>query len=73
MFEQLSGLKINYDKSEILVIGGDQDMAVMYAQIFNCQIVSFPLKYLGVPISVSRLNVIDWLKLEEKIVIKLDV
>jgi hypothetical protein len=25
MFEQLSGLKINYDKSEILVIGGDQD------------------------------------------------
>jgi hypothetical protein len=73
MFEQLSGLKINYDKSEILVIGGDQDMAVMYAQIFNCQIVSFPLKYLGVPISVSRLHVIDWLKLEEKIVIKLDV
>jgi hypothetical protein len=73
MFEQLSGLKINFDKSEILVIGGDQDMAVMYAQIFNCQIVSFPLKYLGVPISVSRLHVIDWLKLEEKIVIKLDV
>jgi hypothetical protein len=73
VFEQLSGLKINFDKSEILVIGGDQDMAVMYAQIFNCQIVSFPLKYLGVPISVSRLHVIDWLKLEEKIVIKLDV
>jgi hypothetical protein len=73
MFEQLSGLKINFDKSEILVIGGDQDMAIMYAQIFNCQIVSFPLKYLGVPISVSRLHVIDWLKLEEKIVIKLDV
>jgi hypothetical protein len=32
VFEQLSGLKINFDKSEILVIGGDQDMAVVYAQ-----------------------------------------
>jgi hypothetical protein len=36
MFEQLSGLKINFDKSEILTIGGDHSMALSYAQNFNC-------------------------------------
>jgi hypothetical protein len=47
MFEQLSGMKINFDKSEILVIGGEHSMALSYAQIFNCQTAVFPLKYLG--------------------------
>jgi hypothetical protein len=44
-----------------------------YADIFNCQIGMFPLKYLGVPISASSLHVIDWVKLEEKLAEKLDV
>jgi hypothetical protein len=73
IFEQFSGLKINFDKSEVLGIGGDQDMAPSYAHIFNYQIVIFPLKYMGVSISTSRLHVVDWLKLEEKMAKKLDV
>jgi hypothetical protein len=73
VFEQLSGLKINFDKSEILTICGDHSMALSYARIFNCQIASFPLRYLGVPISASRLHVIEWIKLEEKMVKKVDV
>jgi hypothetical protein len=40
-------------------------------RIFSCQIASLPLKYVGVPISTSRMHVIDWLKLEEKMVKKL--
>jgi hypothetical protein len=36
MFEQLSGLKINFDKSEILMVVGDNDLAVIYAEMFNC-------------------------------------
>jgi hypothetical protein len=66
VFEQLSGLKINFDKSELLLLGGDSDIAVSYAKNFNCQVGVFPLKYLRIPISASRLHVIDWLKLEEK-------
>jgi hypothetical protein len=46
VFEQLSGLKINFDKSEILIIGGDLEIARSYAEVFNCQIRIFPLKYL---------------------------
>jgi hypothetical protein len=31
------------------------------------------MKYLGVPISASRLHVVDWAKMEEKPAKKLDV
>jgi hypothetical protein len=73
VFEQMAGLKINFDKSEVLAIGGDNRTCLPFAEIFSYQIQTFPLKYLGVPISASRLHVADWLKLEEKMEKKLDV
>jgi hypothetical protein len=66
MFKQMAGLKINFEKGEILLIGGDDMLAVRYADLYNCQVGSFPLKYLGVPISASRLHVVDWARMEEK-------
>jgi hypothetical protein len=72
IFEQLSGLKINFEKSEILSIGGDNDMDSSFADIFNCQVGLFLVKYLGVPISAKSLRVIDWVKHEEKLGKKLD-
>jgi hypothetical protein len=47
MFEQMSELKINFEKSEIVVIGNDDNVAISYVEAFNCQIGAFPLKYLG--------------------------
>jgi hypothetical protein len=73
IFEQMSGLKINFEKSELILIGGDNDLAKEYADVFNCQVGLFPIKYLGVPVSPSRLKVVDWLKLEEKHAKKIDV
>jgi hypothetical protein len=72
IYEQLSGLKINFEKSKILSIGGDNDMDNSFAEIFNCQVGLFPVKYLGVSISAKRMRVIDWMKLEEKLGKKLD-
>jgi hypothetical protein len=66
----MSGLKIIFDKSEVLLIGGDNDLAMAYAEVFNCNIEMFPIKYLGVPITAGMLRVIDWFKLEEKYVKK---
>jgi hypothetical protein len=66
IFEQMARLKINFDKSEVLLIGGDSELASDYAEIFNCNTNEFPLKYLGVPISGGRLHVCDWARLEEK-------
>jgi hypothetical protein len=70
MFEQMPGLKSTLTRVKFLIIGGDNNTAIAYADIFNCQIGMFPLKYLGdgeSPISASQLPVIDWIKLEEKL------
>jgi hypothetical protein len=72
IYEQMSGLKINFEKSEVLILGGDDNIAESYADVFNCQIGSFPIKYLGVPISASRFHVADRSRLEEKLEKKLD-
>jgi hypothetical protein len=72
MYELMSGLKIIFTKSEILTIkweGWDRK----YAKIFNCQVGMFPIKYLGVPVSPSRLHVSDWIPLANKSEKKLNV
>jgi hypothetical protein len=72
IYKQMFGLKINYEKSEVVLIGGDNNKAVEYGEIFDCQIGCFPIKYLRVPIAANGLHVVDWIKLEEKLK-KLDV
>ena len=59
LFEMLAGLKINFNMSEILMINDDESWGTQYADIFNCQVGLFPIKYLGVPVNPSRLKVID--------------
>jgi hypothetical protein len=41
LYEQMSGLKINFKKSEILLIGGDNELASTYVDVFNCQVSYF--------------------------------
>jgi len=72
MYELMVGLKIIFYKSEVLIINDDVNWANVYAEFFNCQTGIFPIKYLGVPISPSRLHVTDWLPLVEKSSKKLD-
>ena len=59
LFELMSVLKINFLKSEVLCIGGDDEILDFYSELFNCQIGHFPMKYLGVPVSYSTLHAID--------------
>lgn len=73
LYESMSGLKINFLKSEIVLVNWDNLIAKQYADIFNCQVGLFPIRYLGVPVSPSRLHVIDWVPLFEKNGKKLDV
>jgi len=68
-FEHLSGLKINYDKSDLLTIGlleeeEENDMA----KIFCCKKGEFPLKYLGVPLHHSKLRKDDIQPIVDKVV-----
>ena len=60
LFEQLSGLKINFHKSEIFCFGNAKEMEQQYKQIFGCESGSLPFKYLGVPIHYRRLLNSEW-------------
>ena len=46
IYELMSGLKINFSKSEVILINGDNDLCSQYAELFNCQVGAFPIKYL---------------------------
>jgi hypothetical protein len=46
----MSGLKINFEKSEVLLIQDDEEKLLFFANLFNCQIGSWPIKYLGTPV-----------------------
>jgi hypothetical protein len=72
IYEMMASLKINFMKSEIFMINGDDDIKMQYANLFDCQIGTFPMMYLGVPVSPYRLRIADWIRLEEKFYKRLD-
>ena len=65
-FEQLSGLKINFHKSEIFYFGEAKDYKNQYMELFGCNPGAFPIRYLGIPIHYRRLSNKDWLKVQER-------
>ena len=67
-FEQMSGMKINYDKSDFLTIGMDEDSTNAFAKIFCCNKSEFPIKYLGVPLHYSKLKRTDLQPVIDKII-----
>jgi len=56
-FEWLSGLKINFHKSDVYVFGVDQRQKEHLANMLNCRLGEWPMKYLGLPLSEHRLGV----------------
>lgn len=71
IFEQLTGLKVNFHKSEVFCLGEAAERQDSYSQMFTCQIGRLPMKYLGVPIDQVRIHNKDWKPVEEKIEKKL--
>jgi hypothetical protein len=55
-FENLSGLKINFHKSEVFCFGEAKDMQEEYPSIFGCQVGTYPFKYLGIQMHCKRLS-----------------
>jgi hypothetical protein len=65
-FEQLSGLKINYHKSELYCFGKAVEVRDQYRNIFGCEIGSLPFKYLGIPIHYRKLLNKEWKTVEDR-------
>jgi len=49
-YEQLSGMRVNFHKSEIIAMNTSDEMAHEVSHIFACSLGDFPIKYLGVPL-----------------------
>lgn len=66
-FEQVSGMRINFDKSEMIPLNLDPDEITNLGEILGCPIGKFPIKYLGVPLHVEKLSREDLQPLLDKI------
>ena len=58
-FSSFTGLHINYDKSTFVPIGVEPSLAAEMAQLFGCQVSSFPQTYLGLPLNSTKLRLAD--------------
>jgi hypothetical protein len=50
-FENMSGLKINFNKSEAIAVGTTGQDWVRFANLLNCKLGKFPISYMGLPVS----------------------
>ncbi|WVZ62611.1 hypothetical protein U9M48_012339 [Paspalum notatum var. saurae] len=65
-FEQLSGLKINFHKSEIFYFGQAKQQEESYSHLFGCSLGFFPFRYLGIPMHFRKLSNKDWALVEDR-------
>lgn len=66
-FEWMSGLKINYHKSEIYAMGVDNEEACRVANIFDCTLAKLPMTYLRIVVEDKHVG----MKASDKVIDKL--
>ena len=66
-FTVFTGLRVNFDKSAMVLINTENDVMRALAGRLGCSIGSFPFTYLGLPLSVHRLKKIDFQQLVDKV------
>jgi hypothetical protein len=66
VFKQLSGLKINFKKSEIFCFGEAKEFENQYTQLFGCRVGNMPFQYLGISMIHRRLRNYEWQRVIEK-------
>ncbi|RVW95640.1 LINE-1 reverse transcriptase-like [Vitis vinifera] len=65
-FEAASGLRINLDKSEIILVGVVEEIEEMAVEL-GCRVGSLPSQYLGLPLGASNKAPSVWDGMEEKV------
>ena len=66
-FEMISGMRINYSKSELIPVNIDATEVGEFLDILECTKGSFPIKYLGIPLHYDKLRREDVQPLIDKI------
>ena len=65
LFEQLTGLKINFHKSELFCFGRANEEQEAYRKLFGCELGALPFTYLGIPIHHRELASREWKSIED--------
>ena len=55
----MSGLEINFDKSEVVVMGFSPEDQQRIADHLNCRLSVFPVNYLGMPVRDTNVLIRD--------------
>ena len=63
-FEAISGLSINLDKSEILLVGRVEDVELLALKL-GCNVGTLPSTYLGLPLGAPHKSMVVWDGMEE--------
>ena len=66
-FEHLSGLKINFHKSQLFCYGAAKERELEYSEIFGCNKGHYPFKYLSIPMHHRKLSNEDWNDIIERL------
>ncbi len=66
-FSTVSGLKVNFTKSALIPINLPSAHFEGLANLFGCSVASFPITYLGLPLSPRAPSRVDFLPLIEKL------
>ena len=66
LFEQLSGLKINFNKRELFCFGRAKDEQDAYEQLLGCELGTLPFSYLAIPIHHRKLSNKEWKCIEDR-------
>ena len=64
-FEAISGLKINMDKSELILVGGVENTEALAADL-GCKVRSLPSTYLGLLLGAPHRSVAVWDGVKER-------
>jgi hypothetical protein len=67
-FEKLSGMKINFDKSDMIPINMEENVAQQFAKFLCCKVGSFPSRYLGVLLHFEKLEREDLQQVVDKVI-----
>ena len=66
-FEEMSGMKINYQKSEMYVLGVSKEEEMRVANMMNCKVGEMPFTYLGLSMSTKKIVMKDLCYIIQKV------
>ncbi|KAJ4810728.1 RNA-directed DNA polymerase (reverse transcriptase)-related family protein [Rhynchospora pubera] len=71
-FHRVSGLALNSQKSDLVITATDDPTFLSIAAILNCRVSTFPIRYLGLPLSDRKLSNSDYQPLLNRFQTKLN-